>query len=373
LDYICNINTAKPGNICVSAKLTILHTADVHLRSVGDVRWQALEKLLDSAQMNRADVMVFAGDLFDSDFDGQSLRPRIRQLFERFHGKILIIPGNHDAKAYAEGVFLGNNVIVFRDLMIPEEIDGVAFWGFPYEEMNEEEILPFLKMAAEKVNPEKTNVLIFHGELYDAGGVWGEYGEEGRSRYLPVKLHYFQNLPWRYVLAGHFHRTFSVHEFAPKHYFVYPGSPVAITRREIGVRKVNLFKMGKTPQPLDLDTFYYHLVKVKLDPFSEQSPLEMIAAQMNDIPPNARVLLSVNGYINSKQLGMSETQLFEAIEKLLGEDGDIAEMSFRDIHDILENELFKRFCRHLDDAQLPEPERRELIDLTVKAMMEMVD
>jgi DNA repair exonuclease SbcCD nuclease subunit len=357
----------------VSGKLTILHTADLHLRSIGDVRWQALEKLVALAQMNRADILVIAGDLFDSDFDSQALRPRIRQVLERFHGKILIIPGNHDASAYAEGVFLGNNVIVFRDLMIPEEIGGVVFWGFPYEEMNEEEILPFLNMAAEKVNPNKTNILIFHGELYDAGAAWGEFGEEGRSRYLPVKLHYFQSLPWQYVLAGHFHRSFAVHEFSPQHFFVYPGSPVAITRREIGVRKVNVFKIGKAPQPLELETFYNHPIKVTLNPFNKQPPLEIIAAKMNDIPPHARVLLTVNGYINSKQIGMTETQLYEAIEKLLGENGEIVEMGFRDIHDILENELFKRFCQHLDAKLLPESERQELIDLTVKAMMEMAE
>lgn len=72
--------------------MKILHTADLHLRSITDVRWQALERVVELAQSENVRVLAISGDLFDSDADGQTLRPKIREVFERFGGNVLIIP-----------------------------------------------------------------------------------------------------------------------------------------------------------------------------------------------------------------------------------------------------------------------------------------
>lgn len=351
--------------------MKILHTADLHLRSITDVRWQALERVVELAQSENVRVLAISGDLFDSDADGQTLRPKIREVFERFGGHVLIIPGNHDANAYPDGTYFGDNVTVLRDLLMPESIDGVFFWGFPYEEMGEEEILPFLTIAAERAEPDATHVLLFHGELYDMIGGWAEYGEEGRQRYLPVKLSYFQRLPWQYVLAGHFHSNYSVHEIQENQYFVYSGSPVSVTRRETGIRKVNLFTIGEAPQPRLLNSFYYHILRISLDPFEEKTPLQTITERMVNLPEHAGMLLHINGFINSKKLAMSETELREALLRLVSEKGDIASIEFRDVHEVLENDLFKRFRERLDARDLDDAEKQRILDVTVKAMMEI--
>ncbi|MCB0277342.1 MAG: metallophosphoesterase, partial [Calditrichaeota bacterium] len=46
--------------------MKILHTADVHIREKDDERWQALAHLLELGKAHQINVLVIAGDLFDS-------------------------------------------------------------------------------------------------------------------------------------------------------------------------------------------------------------------------------------------------------------------------------------------------------------------
>lgn len=350
--------------------MKVLHTADLHIREYEDVRWQALQKIIELGHFEHFDVMVICGDLFDSSADAQKLRPKIRELFNRIDFPVLIIPGNHDAEAYPEGVFLGDRVTVFRDLLCPLEIEGVFFWGFPYEELLEEEVLEYLILASRNAPPEATHLLLFHGELLDISGGWDQYGQEGRQRYLPVKLSYFESLPWRYVLAGHFHNTFDVHEFKEGGYFVYPGSPASVTRAELGPRNVNTLELGRAPVPQVLNTFYYEKMALRLNPFQEQNPLLAIKEALQDLPDNAQLLLEIGGYFNGKALQMSEQELHRAISKFAGKRIELVKTEFRDIREILEDDLFKLFLERLEARTLPEAERQQILELALKAMME---
>ena len=112
--------------------MKILHTADVHIREKDDERWQALAHLLELGKAHQINVLVIAGDLFDSPSAAEMLRPGLRELFANCPFTTLLIPGNHDVDAFPEGVFLGEKVIIFRDIFTPVHHDGVSFWGFPY-------------------------------------------------------------------------------------------------------------------------------------------------------------------------------------------------------------------------------------------------
>lgn len=350
--------------------MRILHTADLHIREYDDVRWQTLQKIIRLGKSHEIDVLAISGDLFDSSSDAHKLRSKIREIFSGIQWPVLIISGNHDAEAYPDGAFLGENVTVMRDLLSPLEINGVFFWGFPYEELAEEEILEYLNFAGGRAKKDATHILLFHGELLDITGAWNQYGEEGSQRYLPVKLSYFQGLPWKYVLAGHFHSNFDVHEFGDDAYFVYPGSPVSITRGELGPRKVNLFEIGHSPAPLLLDSFYYEKMEIRVNPFQEENPLVAINQKLQELPENAQLLLEINGYFNGRKLGMSEQELHRAISKLSGRRLDLVKIEFQDIREILEDDLFKVFVEHLTKRALNEADTKQILNITLKAMME---
>jgi DNA repair exonuclease SbcCD nuclease subunit len=350
--------------------MKILHTADLHIREYNDVRWKTLQKIVKLGKSQKISVMVISGDLFESSADAHKLRPKIREIFSGISWPVLIIPGNHDADAYPDGIFLGENVTVIRHLLSPEEIDGVHFWGFPYEELLEEEILEYLSFAGGRAAKDAAHILIFHGELLDITGRWNQYGEEGHQRYLPVKLSYFKELPWRYILAGHFHSNFGIHEFGEDSYFVYPGSPVSITRSELGPRKVNLFEIGHPPVPQVLDSFYYEKMEIRLDPFQEENPLFLISEKLKTMPENAQLLLEISGFFNGKNLGMTEQELHRAIDKLSGKRVELAKIEFQDIREILEDDIFKSFVDRLEKRQLTAVEKERVLENTLKAMME---
>ncbi|RMH89551.1 MAG: DNA repair exonuclease, partial [Calditrichaeota bacterium] len=329
--------------------MKILHTADIHLREYNDERWQALRRIVEESLQQQVDVLVISGDLFDSTADAQKLRSKIRELFNELSCPVILIGGNHDAQAYPEGTFWGPTVTVIRDLLTPVEIQGAYFWGFPYEDLLEEEILEYLHLAGSMAGPEATHILLFHGELLDFTEGWAGYGDEGQRRYLPVKLSYFRELPWQYVLAGHFHSNFEVHEFSPERYFVYPGSPIPITRREIGPRRVNLFRIGEPPTPMPLDTPFYERMELRLHPFLREDPLTLIHTRLGQLPEQGRLLVEVTGYYDGSALGMTEEELYRALSRLKSERLDFTRLEFRDVRDIVEDELFKMFVKRLQE------------------------
>ncbi|MGH1363176.1 MAG: metallophosphoesterase family protein [Calditrichia bacterium] len=352
--------------------MKILHTADVHIREYNDERWQALKQVVHVGRENDIDVLVIAGDLFDSDAAAHKLRPKVREIFSDLTFPVLIISGNHDADAYPNGAFLGEGVTVIEDLLQPFIHNGYHFWGFPYRDLQEEEILEYLHMAGQKTRQiEGKHLLLFHGELLDIIDGWVHYGDEGNQRYLPVKLSYFRNLPFQYVLAGHFHSTFDVHEFKEDAYFVYCGSPIAITRRESGPRKANLFTFGNIPEPVELSTPYFEKLRIHLDISHQSNPLAAIKTRLEGLPENAKLLIDIDGFFNGAKLEMTEQELQRALQKVSGKQVEITRMEFHDIRDVVEDELFREFYRKLKARQLDEEDERAVLNMTLKAMMEL--
>lgn len=223
------------------------------------------------------------------------------------------------------------------------------------------------KIAAE----DKKNILLYHGELLDLFMYRDDFGNEGQERYMPVKLSYFREINLDYILAGHFHTNFNVKQLDNGGYFVYPGSPISITKREVGIRKVNIFEIGKPPEEYLLDTPHYEEVIIKFDPFQDKDPLSIVKEYYGRVHPEAKVILKVKGYINRKTIHKTEPELVKEIEKIFKE--KIVEhptYEFKDIEMILENDLFKIFMKKLDQTGYDNETKERILNVAIKAMME---
>jgi len=349
--------------------MKILHTADLHLIEYGDERWKTLEKLLKIGKKNRIDVLVISGDLFDKDIKAESLRIQIREVFTDKGFKILIIPGNHDSIVLKEeGLDFGKDAFILTEK--PFELNEVRFIGLPYEATEGERLTTKIKSLKKQLKNDRTNILLYHGELLDIFFSRNDFGEEGESRYMPVKLSYFKDLNINYVLAGHFHTRFDMRLIEPGKYFVYPGSPVSITRREIGQRYVNLFEVGKTPEAYALDTPHFEVKTIFLDPFSEENPLEKIKEEISRVHPEAHLILKITGYIDGHKIHKTEQQLSSDIKKLINGKKIESHPEFMDIQKILNNDIFKSFLKKLEESEKPDEEVEELKYIAIKAMME---
>jgi len=349
--------------------MKIIHTADIHLKAYGDERWEALQKVIALGKKEQIELFLISGDLFDRGSDAEALRPHIRGLFSDTGFRICLIPGNHDKDSYAGGIYFGEDTVVLTDLNRPFEYKDVAIWGIPFEPAERDKILYHLHALAHRLTPDKKQIVLYHGELLDAFFSRSDFGDEGDERYMPVRLAYFNDLKVDYVLAGHFHKRFDVWRMAQGGYFVYPGSPVSITKKETGQRRINLFELGKPPQEHLLDTPHFAEVVIVCDPFAGKNPLEQMKERLHALPANARVLLTVTGFINGEAIGMTEEEFVKRAKKIA--EGRCVEehYEFRNIRMILEDDLFKEFLAKLAQADHAEEKKGKMRETAIRAMI----
>lgn len=352
--------------------MKILHTADIHLKKYNDERWKVLQSLIELAEKEEADIFAISGDLFDKGIDAEGLRPKIRDVFSKNSFQVVIIPGNHDIESFRGGLYFGEDVSILNDLKDPYVLKDTRIWGFPFEPMDGAEIINKLQSVADKLSPDKNDILLYHGELLDAFYTRHDFGEEGKERYMPVKLSYFEDFNFDYILAGHFHSKFDLRQIGDNKYFVYPGSPVSITKRETGERKVNIFEVGKPPKEYTLSSPYFEKLEVELDPFSHADPLEVIRENAEQVPAYAKVILLITGYINSEKSKLNEEQLVQKIKEIDKlKNADIG-FVFKDIQKIIENDLFKSFQEKLEKSGYDTEKKKSIRQLAIKAMQEVL-
>ena len=350
--------------------MKILHTADIHLREYKDERWETLCKLIEIGKGDDIDIFIVSGDLFNKDFDADNLRPNIRDLFTNCGFKVVIIPGNHDSESYKSGFYFGEDAIILDDFKKPFCNGDINIWGLPFEPIEGEKILEKLRSLRDKFTKDKKDILLFHGELTDIFFSRKDFGEEEEERYMPIKLSFFDDLNIDYVLAGHFHKNFDVMRLKNEGYFVYPGSPISITKRETGQRKVNIFELGEAPKDFLLDTLYYEAITIELDPFLHSQPLEIIKEELDGIKENAEVLLTVTGFFNSEMIGRNETELREDIYEISKEKTVENKFDFKckDIKTLVEDDLFKSYMDKLEQRNHDPVKKKQLQEVAINAM-----
>jgi len=343
--------------------MKILHTSDIHIKERKDDSWKALELLLEIGAKEKIDFFVISGDLFDKKVSFTKLYPDLRPLLNSVEYEFIVIPGNHDETAFDRGAFLGENVKIIRDLMKPLEYEGLRFFGFPFKNITSGEVRYNLRKIKELAAEDKVNVFLFHGELLDHSFSGSDFGDE-EINYMGVRLSFFDNLNLQYVLAGHFHTNFQVYELASGGYFVYPGSPLSLTKKEVGKRSINLFKVGNAPKQYIVDTPYYQRIDLTFYPGDEKEIMLGIEEKIKNYPPKAKILLSLTGYTEEKEEEINKKikefeKRFENLE---------IENRIRGIKQLTEDNLFKAFETKLE--KLKHPREQGIKKLFIKCILE---
>ena len=350
--------------------MKILHTADIHLKKYEDERWQTLEKLIETGKKEKIDCFIISGDLFDQGADAERLRPRIREIFTNSGFKFFLIAGNHDKDSFQEGSYFGEDIVVINDFLDPYTFGDVVFWGMPFEHVFGDEILSRLYLIEKKIDKEKRNILLFHGEMTDGFFSRTDFGEEGEIRYMPVKLSYFQDIGFEYVLAGHFHTKFTIWSLPKKGFFVYPGSPISITKKETGQRKVNIFEVGAAPKEYLISSPFYEDIDIEFDPFTTFKPIDLVQEKLTNLNPNAKVILNIKGYLDREKVSSSESEIVKQINEIVGNKCVEKHIEFKDIHEFLEDDLFKTFLLKLDERNIDEEKKKQMMEMALSAFIE---
>lgn len=226
--------------------LTLLHAADLHLDTPFRAlppqeaalrrreQRQVLDALRDLALERRVDLVLLAGDLFDS----QQTYPETLELLSRTLGElpcpVCIAPGNHDYWSPDSPYALRSwpsNVHIFTQgavtaLPFPElgaTVYGCAFTG-PFREDD-----PLQNFTA----PEDglLHIGLFHGEV----------GKQ--SRYAPIDPERLTHSSLDYVALGHIHNA----RLEPN--WAYPGCPQGRGFDELGDKGVCLVTLSPHTAP----------------------------------------------------------------------------------------------------------------------------
>lgn len=350
--------------------MRLLHTADLHLKTTEDERWEALGAVLDKAAELEADALVVSGDMFDKHVEAQRLKTQLRPLFDKYATPVVILPGNHDKSGLHAGDFFGDRVTVLADSSHTVDVGDARIIALPFEDVGAGAVLERLHSLKASRREGASNIMLYHGELLDLIPGAGAFGDEDEREYMPVRASAFSGLGFDYILAGHFHRGYEVRQFDGG-YFVYPGSPVSVTRKETGERSAAYVETGKPPRPVPLDTFHYVEVDVVLNPFDRIDPIADIRRRLSGVHPKAAVYLTVRGFVDPEALGLTEKEFDAAVRRFEG-DAVVKEVvrSWRDVSAVMENELFKTFAARLQESGLTPELKSTVRDMVIDAMME---
>jgi exonuclease SbcD len=348
--------------------MKILHTSDVHLKRVEDERWLGFEEVLRISAAEDVGLLVISGDLFDTKAAAEQLRAPLRSLFASAPARVIVLPGNHDGGALTAGLYFGDRVSVLSDPGSFVDAEGVRVVALPFERIDSEKVMQRLLTLRNSLRPDAVNVLLFHGELLDMIYDCSVYGDEGDAGYMPVRLSYFDGLGFDYVLAGHFHANFEIKPYEGGR-FVYSGSPVSITSREQGIRKVNLFTAGGPPGEFPLDTFHYETVDVVLNPLSNEDPLETVRRRLEACHPKAEIRLSVRGFVDLESMDLTERQFEESLDGAAAARGAKIDPQWRNVGTVFEHELFKRFRKRIDESGIDRALAGRMLTMGIEAIM----
>jgi DNA repair exonuclease SbcCD nuclease subunit len=343
--------------------MRILHTSDLHLAEKRPKRMEALENILKVAREHGANLLTISGDMFESEKDAEALRPRLRSVFQGNPFRILAIPGNHDRHAFRRNVDFGPDFQAATQE--PYEIvrfdDDVELVALPFEDRPTADLLAGLRDAAHEAN---CRILLLHCTL-DIGYGNLDFGREEIREYFPISVQTLAGLGYDYILAGHFHKSTHILPLQPKGYFVYPGSPVSLTAKEVGERQAVLVDLGEPPKAVPLKTFFRDCLRLVATPGREDQILEELRRWVYQREgKDCHLEVEVTGFIAREEQGFrEEIEAIAGIAKL--------NLTHRDVRQVLEHPLFRRFEEKLQDIQ-DEEQCERVRERTVEALVALL-
>lgn len=225
----------------MAAPVRFIHCADLHLgsRFVGissddpdlgkrmvSATYQALENIVNKANREAVDFVIFAGDIFDETNETPYTRSYFADALSRINSQCYIAYGNHDYKRkWEDSIPLPQNAHVFGDtadtfLYPPSESEAVVeLVGISHSK----------KETYEKL----TDQIRGSSERFTIGVVHCDVNGDPKSRYSPVRSNEMMNNGVDYWALGHIHKAEIV---STDPYIVYPGNTQGRDPSESGPR-----------------------------------------------------------------------------------------------------------------------------------------
>lgn len=258
--------------------IRILHAADLHLDSPFAAlspeqaaqrraeQRELLRRLAEECDRLGCQLLLLAGDLFDSDSIYRETAELLREILGSIHARVFIAPGNHDpfspASPYAS-LQWPDNVHIFRSgtiesVRLPEP--GVTVYGAAFTEPRQGPLLSGFR-SEERI---LSSVMVIHGTLDDADAFYNPISE---AQILESGLDY--------LALGHVHRR-EIRKIG-KTTVANPGCAMGRGFDETGPKGALYVELDGSEcrvEPVDLGGRRYESLSVRVD----GDPLEAVEA-----------------------------------------------------------------------------------------------
>ena len=340
--------------------MRVIFTSDLHLKKDRPERFAALNEILNIGSKEKVHYIIIGGDLFDSAHDARSLRPELRQRLSDNKIPILVIPGNHDHDCFIENLDFGENLtpLVERPFTVIKK-EQCQIVAVPYFEGDLGMILPNLTQARDK---KMKSLLVIHGSLDLTGFSRLDFGAEKEVRYLPITEGMIKELGYHYILAGHYH-TEPLRRQIGRTRFFYSGSPVVITRREVGRRHVYLIDTEDEAKLIPLNTRYYQPIELTVFPGEEKQVLVSLKKMLAKHDQNlADLEVTIKGFIK-----VGEKDFGGIINVVAG--SVKVNKEYRQVSDLISEPLYSRIRKKLDGMKINPDLRRRVEEMFIEALI----
>ena len=304
--------------------MKFLHTADLHLDSAfcasagtdaftrRQNQRETLKRIFTLAKREDCDMVLIAGDLFDSGFVFPETKELCIKLFGDFGAPVIIAPGNHDpnsVSSFYQTATLPENVHVFssqtlEQIDFPELRTTVAGYAFTSS------ALPASPLESAGPTPhEEIYVLCAHADL-----------DAPTSRYAPLMSADIKRFGFDYAALGHVHNPAATPE-----YIRYCGFPEGRSFDELGDGYVLTVEITPDASPVvtshKISNERYMWQEASLDGISSdteaRSIIEKAVMAVSDEPTHLR--LDLVGTLSSDalpELASIESALADKVRSL---------------------------------------------------------
>ena len=227
--------------------IRLLHAADLHLdspfqalsrekaRQRREEQRALLGRIAQAARERKADLAVFAGDLFDSENIYSDTGRILEEVLSAMDIPVFIAPGNHDwygPRSAWTRLRFRENVHLFRTPEITS-VDlpalGARVWGTAFT--GKHRTPPLMDFEAEK-DGDTVDILVLHGEVGNPASPYGAVTEEQLRR-----------SGMDYVALGHVHSAGGLRR-AGDTFYAWPGCPEGWGFDETGEKGVLLAELS---------------------------------------------------------------------------------------------------------------------------------
>lgn len=335
--------------------IKILHTADLHLDAPfsgctpsertarRNEQRQVLRNICSICKKEKINLLLIAGDLFDSDFVRADTPAFIAECFESIPDTyVFISPGNHDPyyerSPYRAAKFPGNVHIFMEETLSHFDIPSLntTVYGFGFEKRG----ITGNPIDGLRVRDDtKINILLCHGDLDDAA-----------SEYFNIKADDLEGSFLNYAALGHIHKAGEFMRFG-KTACAYCGTPLGRGFDECGEKSVIVGEIGIGNAALlhmPIEGRRYEIAKVNLDGCrSEQAALSKISDICGDYGENAALRIVLSGNVQT-EIRISAERVRSVLAKPRYIEIKDETLYLPDMEELMrENSLRGEFCRKI--------------------------